>query len=447
MRELHVVATSEDGRHVVLATRKGVARGDFRVGIDRRLVEAIRGELPGPGEVSAGAGVSPKEIQARLRAGETSAQIAASAGVPVARVERFAGPVEGERDRMIEGARRAYISRSRLGPSSLPMGESVALHLAEMSGYKPESTEWSARRLETGTWLVELSFVSRAKTREAAWEFDPATGQAVAVDAASALLAHIDEPAGKRGKDKPAPRRAAAAAAPLPAVSSAASAAAPGRGEPAPAIAVRAQAPSPTRPTPDASAGRRQAPAARTARPGTRVGVVRAPASARPSVAVAAAASAPVVTKAAQAKADRAAQAKVARAAQAKVARAAQAKVARAAQAKADKAAQAKADKAAQAKADKAAQAKVARAGQAKAANAEVAKAQVDDQPSSPPTLRVVRPEPVAPPRDSEAEAEAARLPARRAAGGRATVPDWADVLFGAGPSRPVDREPGGDAD
>jgi hypothetical protein len=46
VRELHVVALSEDGRHVVLATRPGTASGEFRVALDERLTAAVRGELP-----------------------------------------------------------------------------------------------------------------------------------------------------------------------------------------------------------------------------------------------------------------------------------------------------------------------------------------------------------------------------------------------------------------
>jgi len=93
VRELHVVSVSEDGRHVLLSARKAAA-GEFRVALDSRLAAALRGELPRPGETTAPViSLTPKEIQSRLRAGESSEQIAASAGVPVARVERFAGPV------------------------------------------------------------------------------------------------------------------------------------------------------------------------------------------------------------------------------------------------------------------------------------------------------------------------------------------------------------------
>ena len=199
MRELHVVAVSEDGRHVLLATRKGMSRGDFRVALDDRLAAALRGELPRPGESTAPAdALSPKQIQARLRAGESTEQIAASAGVPVARVERFAGPVLSEREGVINGTQAAVLTRSRRGPSGLPLGAAVARHLSEAAGYRPETTTWSARRQESGRWIVQLSYVARAKTRTAAWRYDPGTREVTSLDATSAVLGHVDPAADRR---------------------------------------------------------------------------------------------------------------------------------------------------------------------------------------------------------------------------------------------------------
>ncbi|MDX6217475.1 MAG: hypothetical protein QOG99_3059, partial [Frankiales bacterium] len=75
MRELHVVAVSEDGRHVMLATRRGSSNGAFKVALDATLAAALRGDLPRPGDEDV-PDISPKEIQARLRAGESAEKIA-----------------------------------------------------------------------------------------------------------------------------------------------------------------------------------------------------------------------------------------------------------------------------------------------------------------------------------------------------------------------------------
>ena len=193
MRELHVVAVSEDGRHVLLAARRGTTKSAFRVALDDRLLAAVRGDLPRPGEERAAeASLTPKEIQARLRAGESAASIAQSAGVPVTRVERFSGPVQGEMARMIDAARSAYLVRGRLGRSAVPLGRAVDEALAGMPTLREESVTWETFRQEDGTWRVSVTWFARARSRVAAWVWDPTAKAVTAVDPASAALAHVD---------------------------------------------------------------------------------------------------------------------------------------------------------------------------------------------------------------------------------------------------------------
>jgi hypothetical protein len=201
VRDLHVVAVSEDGRHVLLGLTK--SKASHKVRLDARLVAAVRGELDKPtGELS------PKEIQARLRAGESAEQIASAAGMALTRVERFQGPVAGEMARMIDEARDGYVVRGRLGRSSVALGKAVDTALAEHA--KPESVSWTTRREDDGRWRVQVAWFSRGKAREAAWWYEPHVKSLDAVDPASAALGHVD--------GNPAPvRRAAKKAAPAPA--------------------------------------------------------------------------------------------------------------------------------------------------------------------------------------------------------------------------------------
>ena len=369
MRELHVVALSEDGRSVLLATSKKATTGGFRLKLDDKIAAALRGDLPRPGESAVRASsVTPKEIQARMRAGESAEEIAASAGVPVARVERFAGPVLSERERIIDEARAAFLSRGRLGPSLLPLGDAVDAALAETPSLRPETVTWSARRLDSGHWLVQVSYVSRARTRTGSWVYDPSTRSLVASDPASGALGHA-------GEDTTAKKPAARAAA-LP--------------------VARKRTVTP----------RKAAKKAATAKPAKKAAPAK-PAAAK-STAKKKAAPKPAARKAAVRKAP-----------------------------------------VRKAPAAKPAPKKVARVVTPPAATP-VAEVLIEPavEPESPPTLRVV-PTPTPPPPRSEpvepaAAAEPAELtptPKRRAAGERATVPDWADVLFGAAP-RP-DRKDG----
>ncbi|MGB8652495.1 MAG: septation protein SepH, partial [Mycobacteriales bacterium] len=215
MRELHVVAVSEDGRHLLLAGTRGATSGGFRVAIDDRLVAAVRGDLPRPGEVAPGPELTPKDIQARLRAGESAEAIAVSAGVPVTRVERFAGPVQGEMARVIDAARSAHLVRGRLGRSALPLGEAVDQALAQTPSLRPESLAWSTHREDAGSWLVTVTWYARARSRTASWQYDPATGALTAADPASAALGHVDAEAGahrRTASTRPAATRPATSA-------------------------------------------------------------------------------------------------------------------------------------------------------------------------------------------------------------------------------------------
>ena len=369
MRELHVVALSEDGRSVLLATSKKATAGGFRLKLDDKIAAALRGDLPRPGESAVRASsVTPKEIQARMRAGESAEEIAASAGVPVARVERFAGPVLSERERIIDEARAAFLSRGRLGPSLLPLGDAVDAALAETPSLRPETVTWTARRLDSGHWLVQVSYVSRARTRTGSWVYDPSTRSLVASDPASGALGHAGEDATAK-KPAAAPRAGA-----LP--------------------VARKRKAAPRKASKAAKAPAKKA-AAKKATP---------------------------VKAAKKAAARPAAPAKAAK----KVAKAPARKVA------------AKAAPKPAARKAPAAPKKVARVATPAAATP-VAEVLIEPavEPESPPTLRVVPtpPPPRAEPAEPPAEpAELTPTPKRRAAGERATVPDWADVLFGAAP-------------
>ena len=67
MRQLEVVAVSDDGTHLLLAASEDAARATHQLRIDNRLVAAINGELDDDAEHRESE-LSPKEIQARLAA-------------------------------------------------------------------------------------------------------------------------------------------------------------------------------------------------------------------------------------------------------------------------------------------------------------------------------------------------------------------------------------------
>jgi hypothetical protein len=208
---------SEDGRYVVLAGRPGAKTGGFRVSLDVRLAAALRGELT-EGEDAPGSDLTPRDIQARLRAGESAEDIAQAAGVPLPRVLRFSGPVQAEMARVIEEARACYLVRGRLGQSVVVLGEAVDDALVA-GGADLETAEGTTRRDEDGTWVVRDEWTARARARAASWRYDPAARTIAANDPASAALGHRDSetPVAPRRKalppppKPPKPRKAAAA--------------------------------------------------------------------------------------------------------------------------------------------------------------------------------------------------------------------------------------------
>ena len=117
MPELRVVAVSNDGTRLVL---KAADSTEYTLPIDERLRAAVNGHLSRLGQLTMAleSRISPREIQERVRGGESAEHVAVTAGVPLERVLRFVGPVLREREHVVEQARRARLAGSN-GPTSL----------------------------------------------------------------------------------------------------------------------------------------------------------------------------------------------------------------------------------------------------------------------------------------------------------------------------------------
>ena len=141
MGELELVGLHEDGEHLVLVAPDGAR---FRVRIDEPLRAAVRRDRPQLEQLraeSAGT-LSPREIQARIRAGATTQEVADSAGLPVERVRRYEGPVLAEREHVAEQARGTRVGRDVGAPT---LGDLVTDRLAAR-GVDPASLAWDAAR-------------------------------------------------------------------------------------------------------------------------------------------------------------------------------------------------------------------------------------------------------------------------------------------------------------
>lgn len=130
MRELKVVGLDADGKNIIC--QGAIPSEQFKLPVDDRLRAALRDDSVQPEQAQLDIEVtnvlSPKEIQARIRAGASVEQVAAASGSDIARIRRFAHPVLLERSRAAELATAAHPVLAD-GPAVLTMQETVAAAL------------------------------------------------------------------------------------------------------------------------------------------------------------------------------------------------------------------------------------------------------------------------------------------------------------------------------
>jgi len=172
MQELRLVAVSEDGSYAVL-TAPGRS-GRFSLPIDERLRIVARGQFSrlAQYEIEVESPLRPKEIQDRIRAGETAEDIADAAGVPIERVRRFEGPVLAERAFRAQEAQGASIRPAADSGPGRPLGEVLAERLSDLRADIDEA-QWDSRKRADGNWQVSLVFTAEGTPRLAEWVFDP----------------------------------------------------------------------------------------------------------------------------------------------------------------------------------------------------------------------------------------------------------------------------------
>src|SRR5689334_16767691 len=206
MRPVRFVALSEDGQAMVLADEVGRL---LALPIDDRVSGALTHEghpVPAGSTVAvlhadtAAATLSPRDIQARIRSGESAEDVARIAGVPVDRVLRYAGPVLQERAMLAQHARR---TRLKTSDSGAPLAEVVDSRLAQ-HGIDTEKISWDAFRREDGTWRIVATWPSGKATAQAIWELDKSRQSVTPHDDMAQYLcadrAQAPEPAPARGE-------------------------------------------------------------------------------------------------------------------------------------------------------------------------------------------------------------------------------------------------------
>ncbi len=166
MRELGLTGLSEDGRFLV--AHDALTDESFHIPTDLRLtslLDAASGTAStgtttqtdreaGPREPTMEVTVSPREIQNRIRRGESAEQVAEASGMPVEKVRGFAVPVIAEREYVVQQARITSVRRLHAsGAPGMQLGSLVDASLSAR-GISAESAAWDSWRREDGRWTV-----------------------------------------------------------------------------------------------------------------------------------------------------------------------------------------------------------------------------------------------------------------------------------------------------
>ncbi|HVQ87959.1 MAG TPA: septation protein SepH [Actinomycetes bacterium] len=174
MSDLRLVGLSDDGSRLVLEVSGAADGGDqFFLPVDERIHAALRGDRARLGQlqIELESKLRPREIQARIRSGQSLDEVARDAGIPIDRVLRYASPVLHEREYIAQEAAKAGVKRDDQGAVML-LGELVAERLEER-GIPREGIEWDAWRRDDGGWEVRLDYMAGDTQRSALWLYDP----------------------------------------------------------------------------------------------------------------------------------------------------------------------------------------------------------------------------------------------------------------------------------
>jgi hypothetical protein len=168
MSELRLTGKNPEGTHLTLTNPIGE---EFTV----RISDTLRATVNQPRLAAVAASddvetMSVKEIQRRLRSGETMDVIARDGRISVEKVERFAGPILQERVYILDQA-FAVVLRKESAREQETFQDVVISRLAPM-GVDSDSLSWNTWRIDDGTWTIDLSYPNRDGHGSATWNFD-----------------------------------------------------------------------------------------------------------------------------------------------------------------------------------------------------------------------------------------------------------------------------------
>lgn len=180
MQDLTLVGLTEDKSKLVLGGDSGE---EYTLTVDARLLAALRGDHArfGQLEIQMESALRPRDIQARIRAGESPDTVAAAAQTTVEKIMGYATPVLAERAHIADRAQRSSVRRKAgEGPARL-LGDAVAERLGSRN-VDPASVSWDAWRRTDGRWTLVADYRSGDSARHAEFLYDAPGRYVVAED-------------------------------------------------------------------------------------------------------------------------------------------------------------------------------------------------------------------------------------------------------------------------
>ena len=180
---LRLISVSDDGLRMFLVDDED---REYTADIDDRLRAALEAVSTRRSEQTVNktpsSSLRPRDIQTRIRSGESAEEVAAVAGTTVEKILAFAGPVLAEREHMAQRAQQASVRRrpGEAASTARTLGEAVSAHFQTMY-VDPESVNWDSYRRPDGRWKLTGEYETPERSGIAELTYD-APGNFVELD-------------------------------------------------------------------------------------------------------------------------------------------------------------------------------------------------------------------------------------------------------------------------
>ncbi|MFE7226610.1 septation protein SepH [Nocardioides sp. NPDC057577] len=180
---LRLISVSDDGLRMLLVDDED---HEYTADIDDRLRAALEAVSTRRSEQTVNktpsSSLRPRDIQTRIRSGESAEEVAAVAGTTVEKILAFAGPVLAEREHMAQRAQQASVRRrpGEAASTARTLGEAVSAHFQTMY-VDPESVNWDSYRRPDGRWKLTGEYETPERSGIAELTYD-APGNFVEID-------------------------------------------------------------------------------------------------------------------------------------------------------------------------------------------------------------------------------------------------------------------------